>query len=807
VIQHPAYPIEPWCLRETELHLDVLAQSESLFALSNGHMGWRGNLDEGEPYGLPGSYLNGVYESRPLPYAEAGYGYPEAGQTVINVTNAKLIRLLVDDQPFDVRYGELGVHERSLDFRSGLLERHVEWVSQSGRGVRVCSTRLVSLVQRSVAAISYEVEPLDAAVRVVVQSELVANEALPSAGGDPRVSAVLAAPLRSESHASRDAGASLLHCTAASGLRVAAAMDHHIEGPSSAQVSAESFPDLGRVTITASLEPGQRLHVVKFVAYGWSAERSEPAVRDQVAAALTAAGQTGWDGLVDEQRAYLDDFWGRADVEVDGDPEVQQAVRFSLFHVLQAGARAEGRAIPAKGMTGPGYDGHAFWDTETFVLPVLTYTAPEAVAHALRWRQTTLPMATERAHQLGHAGAAFPWRTITGAECSGYWPAGTAAFHVGADIADAVVRYVTVTGDKMFERDVGLELLTETARLWRSLGHYDAAGRFRIDGVTGPDEYSAVADNNVYTNLMGQHNLRSAADAAERHPDQARQLDIAEEETAAWRDAAKAMFIPYDDSLEVHPQAEGFTSHEVWDFAATSAEQYPLLLHFPYFDLYRKQVVKQADLVLAMHLRGDAFTDEEKARNFAYYEGLTVRDSSLSACTQAVIAAEVGHLGLAHDYLTETARLDLDDLEHNTRDGLHVAALAGTWIALVAGLAGMRERDGTVGFAPRLPPGITRLTIAILVQHRRLRVEVTPDTTTYRLLDGEPLQVLHDGQPVRVSTVRPALRPTRKVPPSDPPTQPCGREPLRPRPGPLPPDPGPLKDWAPPREAARQVTA
>ena len=777
MIHHPAYPVEPWCLRETKLDLAVLAQSESLFALSNGHIGWRGNLDEGEPHGLPGSYLNGVYESHPLPYAEAGYGYPEVGQTVINVTSAKLIRLLVDDQPFDVRYGELVSHERRLDFRSGLLERHVEWTSPSGRGVRVRSSRLVSFVQRSVAAISYEVEPLDTSLRVVVQSELMANEPLPPGRGDPRVAAVLNAPLHCESYENSGTGAALVHSTAASGLRVAVAMDHRVEGPSSIQLSAESFPDLGRVTITAALAPGERLRVVKFVTYGWSANRSAPALRDQVAAALTAASEVGWEGLVDEQRTYLNDFWDRADVEVDGDAEVQQAVRFSLFHVLQAGVRAEGRAIPAKGLTGPGYDGHAFWDTETFVLPVLTYTAPEVVAHALRWRHSTLAMAKERARQLGLAGAAFPWRTITGAECSGYWPAGAAAFHIGADIADAVVRYVEVTGDERFEQEVGLDLLVETARLWRSLGHYDAQGRFRIDGVTGPDEYSAIADNNIYTNLMAQHNLSSAADAAERNPDAAHELGIDDEEMAAWRDAAKTMCIPYDDSLGVHPQAEGFTSHAVWDFAATSAERYPLLLHFPYFDLYRKQVVKQADLVLAMHLRGEAFTDEEKARNFAYYEGITVRDSSLSACSQAVIAAEVGQLALAHDYLGEAALMDLDDLEHNTRDGLHVAALAGTWIALVAGLAGLRERHGVLAFSPRLPPAITRLAIAVSVRQRRLRIEVTPDTTTYRLVAGDPLEILHDGERVRVAAEHPLFRPTRSVPPSDPPTQPSGRRP------------------------------
>jgi len=783
VIEHPAYPVDPWCLRETSLDLDVLAQSESLFALSNGHIGWRGNLDEGEPYGLPGTYLNGVYETRPLPYAEAGYGFPEAGETVINLTNGKLIRLLVDDQAFDIRSGELRSHERRLDFRTGLLERHAEWVGQSGHGVSVRSSRLVSLVQRSVAAISYEVEPLDGAVRVVIQSELVANESFPGEGGDPRVAAVLEEPLCSEAHAASATGASLSHSTRTSGLRLATAMDHRIDGPPSVQVTTESFPDIGRVTVTAALEPGERLRIVKFVAYGWSGERSESAVRDQVAAALVAATQAGWEGLATHQRAYLDDFWERSDVEVDGDPEIQQAARFSLFHILQAGARAEGSAIPAKGLTGPGYDGHTFWDTETFVLAVLTYTAPEAAAQALRWRHSTLPLARARATQLGLEGAVFPWRTIAGAECSGYWPAGTAAFHIGADIAAAVVRYIEVTGDEEFEKSEGLELLTETARMWRSLGHHDAHGKFRIDGVTGPDEYSAVADNNIYTNLMAQENLARAAGCAQRYPDITRRLGIDGEETSAWLDAATAMFVPYDDFLRIHPQSEGFTSHDVWDFAATTPEQYPLLLHFPYFDLYRKQVVKQADLVLAMHLRGDAFTAEEKSRNFSYYEALTVRDSSLSASTQAVMAAEVGHLGLAHDYLAETALMDLGDLEHNTRDGLHVAALAGTWIALVAGLGGLRERTGSLHFAPRLPEGITRLAIALSVRQRRLRVTITPDHTEYLLREGDPMQIVHDGEELRVSTADVVRRPTRRPAPTEEPTQPSGREPRRARGG------------------------
>jgi alpha,alpha-trehalose phosphorylase len=670
-------------------------------------------------------------------------------------------------------------HERVLDLRSGTLERAVEWESPAGTRARIRSTRLVSFVHRSASAIAYEVEALEQPMRIVVQSELVANESAPPAASDPRAAAVLEAPLVSESFFDRNARVVLVHTTRRSKLRMAAAMDHVVVGPSGFEADVESGPDVGRFTVATELAPGERLRVVKFLAYGWSSQRSEPALRDQVVAALTSAHHTGFEGLLRDQRAYLDEFWANADVELEGDVELQQAVRFALFHTLQSGARAEQRGIAAKGLTGPGYDGHTFWDTERFVLPVLTYTAPQAAADALRWRHATLDLARERATQLCLEGAAFPWRTIRGQECSSYWPAGTAAFHIAADIGDAVARYQAAVDDKDFECDVGLPLLVETARLWRSLGHHDADGRFGIDGVTGPDEYSAVADNNVYTNLLAQRNLRAAADAVARHPRHAATLGADLEEAAAWRDAADDMIVPWDEKLGVHPQSERFTDHQVWDFAATKPEHYPLLLHFPYFDLYRKQVVKQADLVLALHWRGDAFTDEEKARDFAYYEALTVRDSSLSACTQAVIAAEVGHLELAYDYFGEAALMDLHDLEHNTRDGVHIASLAGSWIAAVAGFGGMRDHDGKLSFAPRLPARLERLSFRLLFRGRRLKVEVTTAKATYTLLDGEPLQIGHHGKELTISRAGPVTRTIPPAPERPTPSQPAGRAPAR----------------------------
>jgi len=787
MIGHPAFDVAAWVLPERHLDLDLVPHTESLFALSNGHIGWRGNLDEGEPHGLPGTYLNGVYELRPLPYAEAGYGYPESGQSVINVTNGKIIRLLVDDEPFDVRYGTVVMHERRLDFREGVLHREVVWTSPAGRTVRIRSTRLVSLTQRAIAAVRYEVEPLDGPARIVVQSELVANEELPAPNQDPRAAAALADPLIGDVHVISGTHVTLVHTVRHSGLRVAAAMDHTVELLSEGEPAAddvlrntvEAEPDLGRFTTGGTLVPGQTLSLTKFVSHGWSATRSLPAMRDQVDAALTAALHGGWSALVDEQRECLDTFWRSADVEIEGDDEIQQAVRFALFQIFQSGVRAERRAIPAKGLTGNGYDGHAFWDTETFVLQVLSYLDPQAVAHALRWRHSTLSDACDRATLLGLEGCAFPWRTITGQECSAYWPAGTAAFHINADIADAVIRYLRVSGDTEFERNEGLELLSATARLWMSLGHADEGGRFRIVGVTGPDEYSAVADNNVYTNLMARQNLLFAAELVGRHPSEAQRLNVTEAEAASWRDAGECMFVPFDEARGVHPQSDDFTDHQDWDFENTPADAYPLLLRYPYFQLYRKQVVKQADLVLALHLCSEEFTAEQKERDFDYYEPLTVRDSSLSSCSQAVIAAETGCSQLAYDYLAEAALMDFEDLERNTSDGLHMASLAGAWIALVAGFGGFRHTAAGLSFTPQLPAGWNRLAFGLVLGDGTLRVDVRPDEVSYSFSGKDPCDLVHSGTPIRLEPGSPMIMQLKPPPERPAPSQPVGRAPVR----------------------------
>jgi alpha,alpha-trehalose phosphorylase len=783
VISQDAYPVNTWEIRETALDLDLIDEAESIFALANGHLGLRGNLDEGEPRGLSGTYLNGFYESYPLHYGESGYGFAEDGQAMVNVTDGKIIRLLVEDEPFDIHRGRLEAHERRLDLRTGLLERRARWTSQAGDTVSVTSRRLVSFDLRSVAAIEYTVEAVDRPLRIALQSNLIANQPQVGTSDDPRDGTNVGSCLQSCLHADHDLRSVLIHQTARTQLRMAAGMAHVVTSDGDISTLNQTEPDLGRVTVATRLEPGRPLKLVKFIAYHWSGQQSVEWLRDQVDASLELAVAAGFDGLAAEQERYLGEWWAAADVEIEGDDEVQQGLRFALFQLLQASARAETRAIAAKGLTGNGYDGHAFWDTESFVLPPLAYSRPELVRDALMWRHSILPQARERAAQLRLRGAAMPWRTIHGEECSGYWPAGTAAFHVTGAVADAVRRYVFSSGDDEFEREFGLELLVESARLWESLGHYhDVDGTFRIAGVTGPDEYSALVDNNVYTNLLAQSNLRAAAAAAERHPEVAGALGAGPEEIAAWTSAADAMFVPYDEAAGLHPQDQDFLTHERWDFEAMTPEDYPLLLHHHYFDLYRRQVVKQADLVLALFVRGDAFTLEEKRRNFDYYEGLTVRDSSLSACVQAIIAAEVGHLGLAHDYLAEAATMDLRDYHHNVRNGLHIASLGGSVQAAICGFGGVRDHDHCLSFAPRLPEQLGRLAFPLVFRGRRLVVEVRPDAATYTLAEAdEPLEILHWGEKVELEPGTPSRHALPAAPDVPEPSQPPGREPERAR--------------------------
>jgi alpha,alpha-trehalose phosphorylase len=763
------YPIDPWRIVEKRFYPDHLAQNESIFALANGYLGIRGAFEEGKPAHHNGTFVNGFYESWPIVYGETAFGFARRGQTILNVTDGKLIRLYVDDEPFFLPTARLLEYERALDMRRGTLDREILWETPAGKQVSIRSCRLVSLEHRHLAAIRYEIVVRNARAPVVVCSELRNTDTYEAEAHDPRRPRGFRGRVLLPRHrAAADLRIVLGHAAKASGMTLATGIDHLVESATAATVETEVSADEGKVFVSVNAEPGEPIVLTKFIAYHNSRSAPPAELATRVGRTLDRAKRNGWDDLLASQRRWLDTFWERSDVEFRGDPAGQQAVRFSLFQLAQATARAEGVGVPAKGLTGQGYEGHYFWDTEIYVLPFLIYTRPRAARNLLRFRLGFLDRARERAREVNQRGALFPWRTINGAETSAYYAAGTAQYHINADIAYALRKYVQVTGDETLLLEGGAEMLVETARLWADLGFFSSRrdGKFCIHGVTGPDEYNTVVDNNTYTNLMARENLWYAVETVrwlrEAQPVEyetlVRRTDLEEDEPDDWQRAADAMYIPSAPQLGIHPQDDTFLDKKPWDFAGTPPDKYPLLLHFHPLVIYRHKVIKQADVVLALFLLGDEFSESEKRRNFEYYDPLTTGDSSLSASIQSIVAFELGELDLAYDYARYSILMDLADVHGNVADGCHVASMGGTWMVGVYGFAGMRDHDGRLRFRPRVPRRFDGLRFRISVRGSRLEVDIDRECVTYRLLEGGGIEFDHNGERITLTPQAPAAR-------------------------------------------------
>ncbi|WP_217615424.1 glycoside hydrolase family 65 protein [Cellulomonas sp. GbtcB1] len=763
---------DPWHVRQSRLDLHHPAAAASVLTLSNGYLGVRA-VPERPGHGLgPGTLLATVYEEVPHTYAERAYAYPAVDEVLVPVVDAWALGWSVDGDPLDAAPADAtpapaSHDDRVLDLRRGVLDREQRRTAPStGAAVALSTRRLVSLTRRGVVATRWRVRA-EADVTLTAHPVPGCDHAGAPPAHEPGVRTLTCR---------HDPEGSAVHQRAErSGREVVVRTAHEVTPDEGVDVRWSTDDPHGAV-LTVELRAGQAVEVVVIAAYAGGTDAE--ALHTQADAELRAARAAGWSGLRHEQETELAGVWARGDVLVEGDDELQQAVRYALLQVVQASAQADGAGIRAKGLAGTGYHGHTFWDSECFVLPVLDHVLPRAAADHLRWRHATLPQARARAVELGLPGVTFPWRTISGRECSGYWPAGTAAFHVNAGVGIAAARHVAATGDAVFDRDVAVDLLVPTARLWAGRGHHTPEG-FRIDGVTGPDEYTAVVDNNTYTNLVARENLRAAADACERHPDVAARLGVTATERAEWRRAADRMMVPYSEELGVTEQHEGFTRHAPWDFTAPENTRYPLQEHHPFVEIYRRQVTKQADLVLALHVAADDIPVEQKRRDFAYYEAITVRDSSLSAPAQAVVAAEVGHPDLAYAYARECALIDLSDLRASSAEGLHVAALAGAWTALVVGLGGLRQVGDAVHLTPRLPRRLTRVAFTVLQAGARVEVDVRQDLVAYRLLSGEEARLTHHGDPVHLTTATPEQeRPQPPVEHHPSPPQPPHRHPV-----------------------------
>nr|WP_297428569.1 glycosyl hydrolase family 65 protein [uncultured Actinotalea sp.] len=764
------FPTHPWQLTEEFFDPEDHGTTETLFALGNGYLGMRGNLEEGRDFHTHGTYVNGFHETWPIRHAEEAFGFAEVGQTIVNVPDPKVIRLYVDDEPLLLSVADLVTYERTLDLRDGVLFREILWRTPSGNRVRVRSRRMVSFRQRHLAIMTFEVTVLDREVPVVVSSQLINRQdgldeyrTSPGSGrdADPRRATQFEhRVLQPQVHWGDETRTVLAYRCTNSGMTLGVASDHHVDSENVVELLTQVEQDYAKHVYRVKAQPGVPVVITKAVSYHTS--RSVPAreLVNRCRRTLDRVREEGVEQQFIDQRAWLDEYWERSDVVVDGQPEVQQAIRWNLFQIAQASARAEGNGIPAKGLTGSGYSGHYFWDTEVYVVPYLVYTSPTIARNAVRFRYSMLPAAQRRARQLNEDGALFPWRTINGEEASAYYAAGTAQYHIDADVAYALSKYVQVTGDEEFLAREGVDVLVETARMWVDLGFWRGNGEqaFHIYGVTGPDEYTTVVNDNLFTNVMARFNLRRAAEAVrtlettapQDHARMVARLDLREHEVDDWLRAAEAMAIPYDENLGIHPQDSQFHERELWDLAATPEDKRPLLLHYHPLVIYRFQVLKQADVVLALFLQGEHFPLEQKRADFEYYDPITTGDSSLSAVVQSVVAAEVGYHELALRYFHDALFVDLADLHHNASDGVHVASAAGTWAALVHGFAGFRDHGGLLSLDPRLPQGWTGLTFRLTVRGSRLRVTVRQDHVELHLETGTTEHVSVRGESVRV---------------------------------------------------------
>jgi alpha,alpha-trehalose phosphorylase len=757
------YPLDEWRLVEKRYAPEFLSQNETIFALGNGYMGIRGAFEEGLPAFQGGTFINGFYESWPITYGEEAFGFAKTGQTMLNVTDAGIIKLYVDDEPFVMYKADLLEYERALNMKEGTLDRTVLWETPSGKKVSIRSRRMVSFEHRHLAAILYEVTVLDGRAPVVLVSEVRSHQESQTSEEDPRKARGFEGQvLLPTSHRLEGKNIVLTHRTRNSRLGLACGVDHTIEADCALEVEGEVEEDCGKITFSVDAEAGKPVHLAKYICYHTSATAPPGELTARVNRTLKRAVGHGFDRIAAGQRAFLDDFWKRGDVKIQaGHERAQQFLRFNLFHLLQGAARAEERGVPAKGLTGHAYEGHYFWDSEIYVMPYLIYTFPRLARNMLKYRYGILDKARKRAREVNQKGALYPWRTINGEEASAYYAAGTAQYHINADIIYGLKKYVDVTGDEEFLFQYGVEMLVETARLWEDLGFYLGVdgGRFHIHGVTGPDEYNTVVNNNTYTNLMARENLRYAVETVERlreeDPERFAALvhdtGVREEEVAAWKKAADSMYIPYDGSLGIHPQDDSFLGKEIWDFAGTPIEKYPLLLHYHPLVIYRYQVVKQADVAMAMFLLGHEFSEEQKRRNFDYYDPLTTGDSSLSACIESILAWELGYEEKALSYLRYALLMDLADVGGNVKDGVHIASMGGTWMAVAYGIAGLRDWDGRISFHPKLPEKTRLLNFRLTVRGRLLEIDMRREGVTYTLLEGEEMTFAHCGEEISVS--------------------------------------------------------
>lgn len=724
-----------WIIYDSSLDVQDLLKNESVFNVANGYIGVRGNFEEKYPDNFPtirGTYINAFYENAPITYGEKAYAFPETTQKIVNITDAQDIDIIIDGKKFSLFQGTVKEFSRYLNMKEGYYRREIWWVSPKKKEIKIKITRLASLSQLELFVIHYEIEKVNFDDEIIIESRLEGNVQNYTDENDPRTAGGHSNILKIDSVNVKDEIMQIESETQNSKNVVAVTTKHRINCPHRINIGKDSKSIKAIYTLPKGKE---KIEFTKYNVYTDSRRYENPL--ECGLNLMKTVSEKPFESILKEQREYLDDFWSTADICLKGDEKLQQGLRYNLYQLLQAVGKDSISNITAKGLSGEGYEGHYFWDSEIYVLPFFTLCDPKLARQLLRYRYTILDSARKRAKEMGHKkGAAYAWRTITGEECSAYFPAGTAQYHINGDIAYSYIQYYLATGDIDFVKEFGAEVIFETARIWLEIGHFDK-GLFKIDAVTGPDEYTAIVNNNYYTNVIAKYNLKWALkfyDLLKEKDEKVlnmlcRKIDLQDEELKMFEKAYKSMYLPYSEEYKINAQDDTFLSKAVWDFKNTPKDKYPLLLNYHPLTIYRYQVLKQADTVLAHFLLEDEADIETIKNSYDYYEKITTHDSSLSCAIYSIMAAKLNYMEKAYDYFIETARLDLDDTHGNTKDGVHTANMGGTWMSVIYGFAGLRIKEDYISLDPKLPSKWEELKFKFLYRGAIIEVDMVKDKT------------------------------------------------------------------------------
>ncbi len=575
--------LHAWQLVEDAFEATNTSVQETLFSLGNGYIGLRGAHEERfdglANYSLDATFINGFYDSAPIHHPEPAFALAKEHQFMLNVPNGKCISFSIENETFDLFQGKILHYDRTIDFRTGLVTRSVTWSSPTNKQVSVTSKRLVSFAHKNLFAIQYEIKALNFSGNITLKSGLDGRVKNAETKDDCRFGSVVTGQtlylLSSEQNEDFSA---LTQKTAHSGLVLVSAVENEVTNKNKVERHSNSNDQQLEQVYKTKIEQGKAVSLTKYGVYFTSRDSAESELLPLAKRALQDAKKNGFALLCSEQKQFLDQFWHHTNIEIKGNEALEQAIHFSQFHLLQSMGRDGKTSIAAKGLTGEGYGGHYFWDAEMYVAPFFVYSKPDITRKMLEYRYSILDKARLRAREMAHdKGALYTWRTIAGEECSAFFPAGSAQYHINADIAFAIKQYYEATEDDDFIKKYGAEILLETARIWLDIGTYSSQkdNQFTIAGVTGPDEYTAIVDNNFYTNIMAQMHLKFAAETVARlqklYPSDfariSKAIDLSPNEATEWLKAAEAMYLPYDKKLGVHPQDDTFLSKKKWDLS------------------------------------------------------------------------------------------------------------------------------------------------------------------------------------------------------------------------------------------------